>query len=117
MPVVGCFAVAIQSLTMLRKLVGGHAGVRGHEEFHEPVVAAFERRFHIALEQRGERFLVLPLGMLRRERLHAVGHEVKLDRHRLFAPERAVVVIHGDAFGDGHEIGRAGLRHLLDEGR
>ena len=56
----------------LRKLVGGHAGVRGHEEFHEPVVAAFERRFHIALEQRGERFLGLPLGMLRRERLHAV---------------------------------------------
>ena len=36
--------------------------------------------------------MVFPLGMLRRERLHAVRHEVKLDRHRLFAPERAVVV-------------------------
>ena len=27
-------------LDQLRELVGGHAGVRGHEEFHEPVVAA-----------------------------------------------------------------------------
>ena len=61
--------------------------------------------------------LVFPLGMLRRERLHAVGHEVKLDRHRLLAPERAVVVEGGDAFGDRHEVRRAGFRHLLDESR
>ena len=99
----------------LLELLRGHAGVRGHDEFHERVVAAGERGFHIALEQRGERFLGLPLGMLRRERLHAVEREVELHRHRLLAPERAVVVERGDALGDRHEVRRAFLRHLLDE--
>ena len=54
--------------------------------------------------------------MLRRERLHAVEREVKLNGHRLLAPERAVVVEGGDAFRHRHKIGRAGFRHLLDEG-
>ena len=85
----------------------GHARVRGHEEFQERVVAAGERGFQIALEQRGERFLGLPLGMLRRERLHAVEREIQLNGHRLLAPERAVVVERGDALGHGHEISRA----------
>ena len=99
----------------LLKLHRGHARVRGHDEFEERVVAAGERGFQIALEQRGERFLGLPLGMLRRERLHAVEREVELHGHRLLAPERAVVVERGDAFGDRHEVRRAGPRHLLDE--
>ena len=105
LPVVGCFAVAIQSLTICSNSHGGHARVRGRDEFHERVLAAGERGFQVALEQRGERLLVLPLGMLRRERLHAVEREVELDRHRLLAPERAVVVEDGDALGGRHEIG------------
>jgi hypothetical protein len=44
--------------------------------------------------ERLERFFCRPLGMLRCLRLHQVGHEV--ERHRLFAPERAVVVVCGD---------------------
>ena len=69
----------------LLELLGGHAGVRGHDDFGQRVFAAGERGLHVALEQRGERLLVLPLGMLRRERLHAVEREEELDIHRLLA--------------------------------
>ncbi len=99
----------------LLELHRGHARVRGHDEFQQRVVAAGERGLQIALEQRGERFLVLPFGMLRRERLHAVEREVKLNGHRLLAPERAVVVERGDAFRHRHEVRRALLRDLRDE--
>ena len=79
------------------------------------LLAAGERAFHVALEQRGERLLVLPLGMLRGERLHAVEREEELEIHRLLGPERAVVVEDRDALGGRDEVGRALLRHLLDE--
>ena len=99
----------------LLELHRGHARVRGHEEFQDRVVTAGERGIQVALEQRGERFFRLPFGMLRRERLHAVEREVKLNGHRLLAPERAVVVEGGDAFRHRHEIRRAGFRDLLDK--
>ena len=54
--------------------------------------------------------------MLRRQRLHAIEDEEGLEIHRLLGPERAVVVERGDALCGGHEVRRAGLRHLLDEG-
>ena len=78
-------------------------------------LAAGQRGLHVALEQRGEGLLVLPLGMLRRERLDAVEREEELEVHRLLGPERAVVVEGGDALGRRHEVRRAFLRHLLDE--
>ena len=82
-----------------------HARVRGHDDFEDRVFAAGERAFHIALEQRGEWFLGFPLGMLRRECLHAVEREEQLEIHRLLAPERAVVVERGDALLRRNEIG------------
>ena len=66
-------------------------------EFEERVVTAGEYGIQITLEQRGEWFLVLPFGMLGRKGLHAVEREEELNGHRLFAPERAVVVEDGDA--------------------
>ena len=77
--------------------------------------AAGERAFYIALEQRREWFLRFPLGMLRRERLHAVEREEELEIHRLLAPERAVVIERGDALFRRNEVRRAFLRHLFDE--
>ena len=74
-----------------------HARVRDHEDFEYRMFAPGERAFNIALEQRGEWFLRFPLGMLRRERLHAVEREEQLEIHRLLAPERAVVIERGDA--------------------
>ena len=40
-----------------------------HDNLEECVFATGERGFQIALEEGGERFLRLPFGMLRRERL------------------------------------------------
>ncbi len=77
--------------------------------------AAGERALHIALEQRREWFLRFPLGMLRRERLHAVEREEELEIQRLLAPERAVIVERRDALLRRHEIGRTFLRHLFDK--
>ena len=77
--------------------------------------AARERAFKIALEQRGEWLLGLPLRVLRRKRLHAVEGKEELEIHRLFGPECAVVVEHGDALGGRDEIRSALLRHLRDE--
>ena len=99
----------------LLELLGGHARVRGHDDFDHRLLAAGERAFHVALEQRGERLLVLPLRMLRRERLHPVEREDQLEIHRLLAPERAVVVERGDALGRRHKVRRAFLRDLRDE--
>ena len=120
------FGVELAGLRMFRdgdpilddlfKLHRGHAHVRGHDEFDERVVTAGKRGFQIALEQRGERFLGFPFGMLRRERLHAVEREVELNGNRLLTPERAVVVERGDAFRDWHEVRGAGLGDLFDEG-
>ena len=45
----------------LLELLGRHARVRGHDDLDDRGLAARERSFHVALEQRGERLLVLPL--------------------------------------------------------
>ena len=44
-------------------------------DLDDGLFAAGQQRLHVALEQRRERLLVLPLGMLRRQRLHAVERE------------------------------------------
>ena len=97
------------------ELRGGHARVGGHDDFEQRLVAGGERGPQVPLEQRGERLLGLPLGVLRHQGLHTVECEVHLHGHRLLAPERAVVVEGGDSFGDGDKGGRAFRGHLLDE--
>ena len=99
----------------LFEFLRGHARVGGHDDFDHRVFAAGERGFHVALEQRRERFLVLPLRMLRREHLHAVEREEELEIHRLLGPERAVVVERGDALVRRNEVGRAFLGYFFDE--
>ena len=86
------------------ELIGRHARVRRHDDFHQRFFAARQRGFHVALEERGERLLVLPFGMLRRERLHAIEREGELEIDRLLGPQRAVVVEHRDARGRRYEI-------------
>ena len=72
-------------------------------------------RLHVALEHRLERLLGLPLRMLRRQRLDAVEREGELEIDRLLAPQRAVIVEGGDAFGRWHEVRAALRRHARDE--
>ena len=93
----------------------GHPGMGGHDNLGEGFLTALQDTFHIAFEQGGERFLILPFGMLGRERLHAVEREQKLEIHRLLGPERAVVIERGDALGDRHEVGRMLFRHFGDK--
>ena len=89
--------------------------MRGHDDLQDRGLAAGQRALDVALEQRREWLLVLPVGMLRRQRLHAVERKSELEIHRLLGPERAVIVEGGDALVDGHEV-RAALRgHLGDE--
>ena len=45
-----------------------------------------------------ERLLFTKLGLALRRRREPTHDEVELDRHRLFGPERAVIVKHGDSF-------------------
>jgi hypothetical protein len=54
------------------ELLRGHAGMGGHDYFEHYAFAAGECALHVALEQRGEGFLVLPLGMLRSEHPNTV---------------------------------------------
>src|ERR1700730_11090731 len=53
--------------------------------------------------------------MLGGQYLRAVESEGKLEIDRLFGPQGAVVVKGGDTLGGGHEVGRALLRHTLNE--
>src|SRR5208283_1906814 len=93
-------------LDNLLELLGGHSSMRGHDDFQYRSLTAGEHGLDVALEKRRERLLFLPLGMLRRERLHAVQDEEQLEIHRLLCPERAVVVKHRYALGRRHEVGR-----------
>jgi len=97
------------------KLIAGHACMGGHGHFNQGLFPACEGGFHVAFENGGERFLLLPLGMLRRKRLDAVEDEEGLEIHRLFRPQRAVVVEDGDAFGGRNQVGSLG-GYFRDEG-
>jgi len=70
-----------QSVTSARTHPWSCAGVRGHEKFMRAVVAAFQRRPQIALQQRCKRLLVFPLWVLRRERFTRSATKLKLNRH------------------------------------
>lgn len=69
--------------------------MRGHDEFEQRLFTAGEHGVAITLQHRGDRFLLLPFGVLRRKGLHAVNPEEELRGRRLCAPERAVVVEDG----------------------
>jgi hypothetical protein len=97
------------------ELVGRHSGVRREQDLDDAFLAGGREAFHVAGENGLVRLLVLPLRMLRRERLDAVEREQELEVHRLLAPQRAVVVEDGDALLRLDELGRALLRHLGDE--
>ena len=103
----------------LGELLGAHAGVRGHDELDDSLLSRGGQRLEVARQHGGERRLGLPLGVLRRERLHAVERERELHVHGVFDPERAVVVEHGDPLRLGHEARGAlagGGRDEIEDG-
>ena len=84
-------------------------------ELHQPLLAGGGQRLQVAVEHGLERLLVLPVRVLRRERLDAVEDEGELDVHRLLDPQRAVVVEGRDALSRRHEVRPALCRHARDE--
>ena len=93
----------------LLEFLGGHAGMRGHHRLDDGRLATGQRGIQIALERRGERLGLTPLGMLRRQRPEAVGAKC-LDGHGLLNPERTVVVKDGDPLQRRDEIRAVFLR-------
>ncbi len=85
--------------------------------------------FRISFENGFERLLLLPLRMLRSQRLDPVKHETELEIEWLLSPKRAVVVEDGDAIfgrditfaalrrGRFHEVHDAGFRGSVVPGR
>ena len=66
-----------------------------------PLLPLGRAPLHVPGEQRLERLLGLPFGMLRGHRLDLIEGEGELDVDGLLRPQRAVVVEDGDALGRG----------------
>ncbi len=71
----------------------------------------------VAIAEKDRRFRWAAPGPrpLRGKCLHTVKRKIQLHRHRLFAPQGAVVVEGYDAFAERHEVRRAGFGDLLDK--
>src|SRR5437868_5519231 len=89
----------------LLELGGGHAGMAGCDNREQALFAGSSESFDISSEDRSERLLLLPFGMLRREHLHPVEGKEHLKIYRLLAPERAVIVEGRDALVRWYEVG------------
>ena len=89
-----------------------HGSRQGAAQCRVPLRQARLSHRHLALPQTAARSST---PMLRREHPHSVEREYELEIQRLFRPQRPVIVESRDALGDRDEIGRAFLRHLLDE--
>jgi hypothetical protein len=83
----------------LIELAGRDVCVAGARDLEQRLSAAREGGLKNPREDRLERLIVLPLGVLRSKLLDPVDTEEKLKIQGLLGPERAVVVERGDAFG------------------
>ncbi|MCY1373847.1 hypothetical protein D9M69_611450 [compost metagenome] len=86
-----------------------------HDKLHQALFARCSQRLHVALQNCLERLGVLPFRMGGSLGLHAVEREGELGIHRMFDPQRAVIVEDGDALRFRNEVGRVLGGHLLDE--
>src|SRR5271155_1076034 len=91
--------------------------MRDRDDIENAAFTAGKRAFEIALEQRGERLLDLPLWMQRGERFHAIERERTLEIDRLLGPKGAIMVEGRNALGLAHNVGRPLFRHAVDERR
>jgi hypothetical protein len=70
----------------LVELYRRHARMSGDHDRHQGLFAAGEYLLHVTREQRCERLLLLPLRVLRGERLHTIEREKQLSIKRLLGP-------------------------------
>ena len=115
LPGCGMFRSSDPVLYDLLELDRGHASMSRHEEFHDRMFATRGRSLQVAFQQRSERFLLLPFRMLRRQSFHAIKGKEELYGNRLFTPEGAIVIEHGDAFCNRNEVRRIFRGHSIDK--
>jgi hypothetical protein len=81
--------------------------MRSHDDLEDGRFPICEGCLDVALQQRGEGLLGLPLRVFRSQHLDAVEGEQEREIHRLFGPQSAVIVESGDPIAFRHEVGRA----------
>ncbi|MCY1410248.1 hypothetical protein D9M71_256140 [compost metagenome] len=81
------------------EVFGADSRMGGHNDFHHAVHTAGGQGFLVAVEHRLERLLGFPLRVLRGQALDFIQGKQHLEVHRLFAPQGAVIVEHGNALG------------------
>ena len=84
-----------------------------HNEFQQGVFASIQYRLEIACESRLEWLLLLPFRVQGCKRLDAIEGEGKLEIHRLFGPQSAVVIEHGNALRGWNETWTSGGTYFL----
>ena len=115
LPVTGCLAVAIQSFTIFSNssvvMPAWVAMTISIIAFSPPASAALTSP--LSSEAKGS--LSFHSGCCGASAFTRSKAKMELEIHRLFGPERAVVVERGDALGRRHEVGRIVLRDLCHE--
>src|SRR4029077_21298404 len=89
--------------------------MRGEHELKERLLTKPHQRLEVQLEQRLERLALLHRRIFLGELLYPRYEKKHLHLHRLLAPERPVVVKHGNALCGWHEIWSALLRHARNK--
>ena len=122
---VGCFGESASELRMLRlpepidgrlaKLVDRHARVRGEPRHESLFLREGRDGLEIFLEERLVRLRRPQLGLESGEMLELIQGEEHLHLHRVFAPQRAVVVERGNALRRRHIIAAAFACHAPDQ--
>ncbi|MNR51321.1 hypothetical protein D3C85_1709780 [compost metagenome] len=85
------------------------------DNLQKAVHARLAKGLVIVFQHGLERLRGFPFRMLRCGALDLVEGEQQFEIRRLFAPQGAVVVEHGDAFGGFDEVLAALIGHCLDE--
>ena len=85
--------------------------MRRHDDLDQATLTRCGKRLHVTIENRLEGLLLLPLRVLARALFHLIKRKGKLNVHRVFAPQCAVVVESRHALRHGNETGRTLARH------
>src|SRR5215475_4665212 len=82
------------------EIPGADIGMCRHHQFYEAALSCLCKCLHVTVQDSLEGLLLFPLRMLRCERLDLIKRKDKLRVHRLFDPQRSIIVEGRSALGD-----------------
>ena len=97
------------------EFLGRQAGMGGGNQRQNGLLPASKSGLDVASQNRAKGLLSRPLGVLRRQRPHALDGEEQLEIRRLLGPQGAVVVEHRDALSGRTVVGMRRIGGALDE--